>query len=279
MTFPPVARPSENVGKIRVLIAERDRMASQLLAEALERDTRFEVVALPSPTELLSVVALRKFDVAVISVDFTARAKKGLQFARTLNLRFPNIRIVMLLDLVVRESVVPSFRSGATGVFCRTEPVSDFRACVEQVSRGEIWAKDSAAGHLLEALRNSPSCDAFEGSVGMLSKREIDVVECAIRGQTNKQIASSLRLSQHTVKNYIFRVFEKLGVSNRMELLFLLSNHRKHSLSVAASSIGSGTGSLEGHQWAHEGQFLPSSLSDRRIVKTGALKRMSSPHP
>lgn len=248
MALAAVPHPAENMQQIRVLIADRDRLASQLLAESLQRDSRYQVVALPPVGELLSVATLRKPDVAVISADFAAGSKKGLQVARTLNLRLPHIRIVILLDTLARESVVPSFRSGATGVFCRTEPLSEFRACVEHVSRGEIWASDKAADYLLEAIRNSPSCDAIEGDIGRLSKREIEVVERAVQGQTNKQIAGQLRLSEHTVKNYLFRVFEKLGVSNRMELLFLLSTHSKDSFSSLGSlNIEGGSNSLEGY--------------------------------
>src|SRR5205823_8804458 len=125
--------------------------------------------------------------------------------------------------------------SGARGVFCRTEPVSEFCACVERVSRGEIWASSIAAQHLLEAVRSSPCYEAIEGKVGMLSKREIEVAESAAQGQTNKQIAGALRLSEHTIKNYLFRIFDKLGVSNRMELLFLLSAHPKDALSPAGA--------------------------------------------
>jgi two-component system, NarL family, nitrate/nitrite response regulator NarL len=58
----------------------------------------------------------------------------------------------------------------------------------------------------------------------MLSKREVQVAERAAQGYSNKQIATECRLSEHTVKNYLGRVFEKLGVSNRCELLFLLFN-------------------------------------------------------
>ena len=202
-------------------------MASQLLAESLERDQRFHVVAVPPAAELLSVATIRGPDVAVISADFVSAARKGLQIARVLAEHLPKIRIVILLDAPGRESVIACFRSGARGVFCRTEPVSEFRACVEKVSRGEIWASGIAAEHLLEAVRSSPCCDAIDGNVGMLSKREIEVAEFAVQGHTNKQIARQLRLSDHTVKNYLFRIFEKLGVSNRMELLFLLSAHKK----------------------------------------------------
>src|SRR5437868_6295028 len=58
----------------------------------------------------------------------------------------------------------------------------------------------------------------------MLSRREIQVTELAAQGYSNKQIAAQFRLSEHTVKNYLSRAFEKLGVSNRCELLFVLFN-------------------------------------------------------
>jgi DNA-binding CsgD family transcriptional regulator len=76
---------------------------------------------------------------------------------------------------------------------------------------------------LLEALRSTPSCEGIEaGKIDQLSPRELQVAERAAQGESNKQIADQLGLSEHTVKNYLFHVFEKLGVSNRFELLFLL---------------------------------------------------------
>ena len=232
--------------QIRVLIAERNRMASQLLAESLERDSRFQVVAVPPAAELFSAATNRKPDVAVISADFVSTTRRGLQIARALTTHLPSIGIVILLDVPVRDEVIASFRSGATGVFCRTEPVAEFRACVERVSRGEIWTSSIAAQHLLEAVRSSPCYEATEGKVGTLSKREIQVAEAAAQGQTNKQIAGALGLSEHTVKNYLFRIFEKLGVSNRMELLFLLSAHPKDGVhSVAALDAAGHTPGFE----------------------------------
>ena len=61
------------------------------------------------------------------------------------------------------------------------------------------------------------------GDSKSLTKRELQVVQCAARGKPNKVIASELFLSEHTVKNYLFRAFEKLGVSSRVELLFHLT--------------------------------------------------------
>jgi DNA-binding NarL/FixJ family response regulator len=122
-----------------------------------------------------------------------------------------------------RDSVIAAFRCGAAGVFCRTDPLRELSPCIERVSQGQIWASKNHAEFLLEALRSVASCEGIvSGKVDLLSHRELQVAECAAQGQSNKQIADRLGLSEHTIKNYLFRVFDKLGVSNRFELLFLL---------------------------------------------------------
>jgi two-component system nitrate/nitrite response regulator NarL len=249
--------PHNRAPGIRVFIAERNRMAGQLLVESLERDSRFQVIALSTIAELLSIATTCKSDVAIISADFVSAPRKGLEVARAFNARHPSVRIVILLDDPARESVIASFHSGARAVFCRTQSLSEFRTCVESVSRGEIWARSLETDYLLEAVRSSPSCDIIaSGKVSLLSRRELEVAECAVQGQTNKQIASHLQLSDHTVKNYLFRIFEKLGVSNRIELLFLLSAHSKDAAYPAAASNTVGpTNSLDMYlQAAGDGQ-------------------------
>jgi two-component system nitrate/nitrite response regulator NarL len=261
--FPTVVSTDNRTPPIRVLIAERNRMTSQLLAESLQRDSRFRVVGVSTAAELLSMATARKTDVAVISADFASAARKGLQVARALNAGQPNVRIVILLDAPTRESVIASFHSGARAVFCRTEPLCEFRACVESVSRGEIWAKSIETDYLLGAVRTSPSCDSIgSDKVRMLSNREIEVAEHAVQGQTNRQIAEQLRLSEHTIKNYLFRVFEKLGVSNRMELLFLLSAHNKNEVCHAVGDTAGRANCLEVYLKAAE----EGSITDQFIV-------------
>jgi two-component system, NarL family, nitrate/nitrite response regulator NarL len=208
---------------IRILIADRNRMGNQLLAESLGRDPRFEIVAVSAPADILSTVLTLQPHLAVISADFDGAAKKGLQVGRTLNSRHPSVRIVILLEMSTRESVIAAFRCGAAGVFCRTESLSELPSCIERVSRGEIWASKNQSEFLLETLRSTPSCEGIgAGKIDQLSHRELQVAEHAAQGESNKQIADRLGLSEHTVKNYLFHVFEKLGVSTRFELLFLL---------------------------------------------------------
>jgi DNA-binding CsgD family transcriptional regulator len=107
-------------------------------------------------------------------------------------------------------------------------------ACIERVSRGEIWANCVETGYLLEAVRDAPSCDGIDNDkIKMLSKREVQVAERAAQGYSNKQIAEQFRLSEHTVKNYLSRVFEKLGVSTRFDLLFFLLSSQARESNVA----------------------------------------------
>jgi len=231
---------------IRILIADRNCMGSQLLAESLDRDSRFKAVSVASTmaaTEILSAASTRKPDVAVISADFDGAPKRGLQVGRALHAHSPNIHIVILCEISAREPVIAAFRCGAKGVFCRSQPMAEFCACIERVSRGEIWADQIQAEYLLEAVRGTPSCDGIDSDkVGMLSKREVQVAEGAAQGYSNKQIADQFKLSEHTVKNYLSRVFEKLEVSNRFELLFLLFNEGNGLSSRATGPRASGFG-------------------------------------
>jgi two-component system nitrate/nitrite response regulator NarL len=208
---------------IRILVADRHRMGSQLLAESLGRDPRFEIVGVATPAEVLSMVTTGHFHVVLISADLDCAPRKGLQVARTLIGLHPSVHIVILLETGTRESVIAAFRCGAAGVFCRIDPLSELPTCIERVNRGEIWCSRNDSQFLLEALRSTPSCEGIDGDkIDLLSPRELQVAEGAAQGQSNKQIADRLGLSEHTIKNYLFRIFNKLGVSNRFELLFLL---------------------------------------------------------
>ena len=144
---------------VRVLIADRNLMSSQLLVESLERDSRFKVVAISEPAGILSAATIRKPDVAVISAEFNRAARKGMEIARALHGQHPGIGIVMLLELEDRDTVIASFRNGARGVFCRTEPLSEFRNCLERVRCGQIRANSIETGYVLDVLKSVPSLE------------------------------------------------------------------------------------------------------------------------
>lgn len=208
--------------RVRVLVVDRDSMTSDLLATALAQDKRIQAIAVRA-SELLSLME-SKTHVVVIGADLNDRAKNGFDLARSVRQFHPTVSIVILLDQSTPDLVIGAFRSGASGVITRQQPVAEFLDCVERVRQGVIWAGKQETTLLLDSFRSLrlPTL-SVNGESAPLTERELQVVRCAARGKTNKVIASELLISEHTVKNYLFRAFEKLGVSNRVELLFRLT--------------------------------------------------------
>jgi DNA-binding NarL/FixJ family response regulator len=206
---------------IRVLVADSSRIHTRLLADALQsKDGLLVVPCEPTAADLLSAAKLQPFDVLVISANLDESAERGFEVLRELRALRPGIRAVLLLDSSKDEMVLKAFRAGARGVFSKNDPIDLLGKCVRCVHEGQIWADSRYLGIAMEALANTPSVRALSAEgLSLLSEREAQVVRCLAEGLTNREIADRLDLSQHTVKNYLFRVFEKLGVSSRVELL------------------------------------------------------------
>ena len=210
----------ENSERIRVLAADSSRMSSQLLAQALAQDNQFYVTGTePKSASILAAVADEKPHVVVMS-SVLEESTTGFDLIRQVCATHPNTRVVMLMDTSKRSAVVEAFRCGAQGVFSRTESPKALAKCICSVHNGQIWANSAELRFLLEALCQSEPVRVVDaGGESMLSKREQDVVRCVAEGLSNREIASRLGLTEHTVKNYLFRIFDKLGVSSRVEVV------------------------------------------------------------
>lgn len=217
------ANPTGSDAVIRVLVVDNTRIHAQLLADALRRDPLMEVVGAVSHTQdLLDTARSQKIDVAVIGCNLDEQPLHGIEALRQLRTLRSEMRAVVLLDSSKREVVIEAFRAGARGLFTRHESIETLSKCVHRVHEGQIWANTEQVDFAIEALAGSPTVRAV-GANGMdiLSRRELEVVGCLAEGLSNRDIAKRLGLSQHTIKNYLFRVFDKLGVSSRLELLSL----------------------------------------------------------
>jgi two-component system nitrate/nitrite response regulator NarL len=216
----------------RALIIDRDSMTSDLLASTLTRERNCRASAVSS-ANLLRSLESDHAEIVVIGAELNHQSQTGFDLAQMVSRAHPRVLIVILLNQSTHESVVNAFRCGARGVFSRQQPVAEFLDCVEHVRKGFIWAGALETTLLLDAFRCIPSPNVtVANEASALTERELQVVQCAAKGMTNKIIAAELGLSEHTVKNYLFRSFEKIGVSNRVELLFYLTL-RGHSVGAA----------------------------------------------
>lgn len=179
---------------------------------------------------LLETVQTSPPDVLVFAANANANNWEDMALLRRLHVAYPTVAQILLVESVDRELVVNAFRSGIRGLFCVGEsPFRLFCKCIQVVHRGQIWATAQQVDYLLDLISQVPSLRVVNTRGGnLLTPREEQVVALVAEGLSNKEVAQELALSEHTVKKYLFRIFDKLGISTRVELVLYAVNHGEH---------------------------------------------------
>ena len=207
---------------VTVLLSEAGRMSCQLLESAFRAKSRRVKLAGSAvrSSETLELAKTKQPDVGVISAELEDGGLQGYRVLRELRSVSPRTRAIMLLHSRERELVIDAFRCGARGVVFRDEPIETLTKAIHAVHRGQVWANSEILRYMVETLGEAMPMRFREGhGIEQLSKRELDVVRLVAEGLANKDIAFRLGLSEHTVRNYLFHIFDKLGVSTRVELV------------------------------------------------------------
>lgn len=212
------------MARITVVLSDSSRMGCELLKRGLEeRNEDFEVVDCVSTVEAVIERVQRCLpDLALLSANLESGSLAGFHALRELREVQLRTRIVMLLDSSEREAVIASFRGGAKGVFVREQSLSILYKCMRRVHEGQIWADSEQLNYLLEALAAGSPLRSAPASPALLTAREEQIAQLVAQGFSNRDISRRLNLSEHTVKNYLFRIFDKIGISTRVELAMYL---------------------------------------------------------
>jgi len=213
---------------VRVLVADSTRMQSQLLVGALRRRPEFTVSSCLMESEAtLEAANTTPIDVVLVNAERNGDIGGLLATVRRLHLMHSEIAVVVMVESYDRELVLNVFRSGAKGLFCSAE--TPFRAlcrCIHSVHNGEVWANAKQMRFLLDVVTHVPSLRVVNSQgTRLLTSREEQVVALVADGLGNREIAHELGLSEHTIKKYLFRVFDKLGISSRVELVLYAMSH------------------------------------------------------
>jgi DNA-binding NarL/FixJ family response regulator len=205
-----------------LLISEASKMYCDLLSMAFYAvRERFHVVgAASNTTEILTALREHPPQIVIVSDNLEEGPLTGMRILPEIRRITPDSRILLLMGAPHRELVIEAFRFGADGVFCRNSPFDLLCKSLDAISQGEIWANAAELRYVLDEFMKGPKPLKVDPAVERrMTKREGDVVRLAVEGLSNREIARELGLTEHSVKNYLFRIFDKLGVSNRVELV------------------------------------------------------------
>jgi DNA-binding NarL/FixJ family response regulator len=204
---------TEDTTKIRVVLADDHAMVRKGIREFLEEDSSIQVVAeARDGEEGVTLVARERPDVAVFDIQMPRL--NGLDAARRVKTESPNTRVLMLTAYDDEPFIFAALQAGASGYLLKTASSDELCQAVRAIAAGESALSPSVAKKLVQRAAGQPTVPE---SIEALTDRELDVLRLAGKGLGNKQIGSTLSISDRTVQGHLANIYAKLHVSTRTE--------------------------------------------------------------
>src|SRR5262245_37674615 len=248
----------ENHGRIRILMADDHPMFRQGLRALLESNEDFEIVG-EATNGSETVVMTQKHLPDVLLLDVSMPGLSGFDVLRQIA-GLDNVRTIMLTAGITKSDIVHALQLGARGVVWKDVGAEILCKSIRCVMNEQLWVSRETVGHLVDTLRTMPPQSKTESSqpVGTqpakeltvartkepaekaedrisfnksggrkfgLTARELEIITAIVDGQSNRDIATTYKISEYTVKHHLTRIFDKVGVFSRLELAMFAIHH------------------------------------------------------
>jgi DNA-binding NarL/FixJ family response regulator len=219
---PPPAENREQF--IRVIVADSQAIFRAGLRKIFAAEDDIRVVGQAETFEQ-TLSAIKKFtaEILIFEAALAERPVKGLQEILE---EAPDVRVVLVTETPDRELTLDLFRRGAHSIVSREVDSELFVECLRKVAEGEPWLEPHAVKWVLEAYRTQGTRPASARTKVQLTPKEALIVSCVTQGMKNREVAASVGTTEQVVKNYLRKVYDKLGVADRLELALFCLNHR-----------------------------------------------------
>src|SRR5579871_253760 len=271
-------QPHEGNGNgqfIRVIVADTQAIFRAGLRKifALEDDIR---VVGQAETLAQTLAAAKKFSADILLFE-AALTPNPLEAVSDLLRQTPQMKLVVVTHEPSEELTLELFRRGAHGIVSREVEPETLVECLRKVSQGEPWLDRQAVNWVLSAYRNQSSRPAGSRPKVQLTPKESLIVSCVTQGMKNKEIALRVGTTEQVVKNYLRKVYDKLGVADRLELALYCLNHHvvDHTKVPALPTPTNGSAANAAAAGASGGNGSSSAVSITPASSTDSPEKMS----
>ena len=210
---------------VRVLVADDHQIFRAGLCKLLESEPGFDVVGeADDGAETLALV--QRLNPDFLLLDLSMQKVSGLETLNQLSAAGCTCHTVLLAAAIEKSQVLEALRLGARGVVLKDSAIGLLFKCIRTVMAGEYWVDRSSVADLVLHLRQAPGPRVAPiKRTFRLTPRELQVISTVVAGYPNKEIARRFSISEDTVKHHLSSIFDKCGVSNRLELAIFAINH------------------------------------------------------
>jgi DNA-binding NarL/FixJ family response regulator len=208
---------------VRVIVADTQAIFRAGLRKifALEDDIR---VVGQAETLAQTQSAVAKFSADILIFE-SALTPNPVEAVVELMRQYPKLKLAVVTPSADEELTLDLFRRGVHGVVSREVEPELMVECLRKIVSGECWLDSQGIHWVLEAYRNQGSRPAGSRPKVQLTPKEMLIVSCVTQGMKNKEIALRVGTTEQVVKNYLRKVYDKLGVADRLELALYCLNH------------------------------------------------------
>lgn len=211
---------------ISILIADDHPIFRDGLRRLLESERGFRVVG-EACDGVEAVDFVRRLKPEILLLDLAMPRRHGLEALREIsNSHAGPVRVILLTAAAEREQIVEALQLGARGVVLKDCGTEILMRSIRSVLAGEYWVGREPVSNLMQYLRglmDSSTKISRQKRFG-LTPRELDIVSAVVAGFANKEIAEHFKISEDTVKHHLSNIFDKTGVSTRLELALFAVN-------------------------------------------------------
>jgi two-component system, NarL family, nitrate/nitrite response regulator NarL len=215
------------LASIRIVVADDHPVVRFGVKNMLERESGIEVIGEAEDGDD-AITQTIELEPEILLLDLAMPRLPGLEAMRAIMSKSPRVKIILLTSTISTQQIIEALQIGARGIVLKDSVAGDLSKALRAVMSGDYWIGGERVVNLVAALNElmKKAAETPEKKTYGLTPRELEVVTCIVEGCSNKDVAKQFSISEETVKRHLSNIFDKTGVSTRLELALFAIAHK-----------------------------------------------------